>query len=132
MVADCMEKKNILWNVDLSLWAESRIMLCSMLYIFKSFSSPLLSDEELKYEKSFGSEVLIQMEMGTLQWIYEELKCWEWEPCSYKEKFYISDAVENFHWMVADCMEKKKHIIKYRSESVGRERNHVVFFAWYL
>ena len=45
----------------------SRIMLCSMLDIFKSFSSLFLADEELKYEKSFGSEVLIQMEMGTLQ-----------------------------------------------------------------
>ena len=95
-------------------------------------SSLLLSDEELKYEKSFGSEVLIQMEMGTLQWIDEELKWWEWEPCSCKEKFQIADAVEKYNWMVADCMEKKNYIMKYRSESVGRERNHVVFFAWSL
>ena len=50
-------------------------MLCSLLDIFKSVQlifftigqSVLLADEELKYEKSFGSEVLIQMEMGTLQ-----------------------------------------------------------------
>ena len=50
------------------------------------------------------------MEMGTLQWIDEELKWWEWEPCSCKEKFQISDAVEKYNWMVADCMEKKKQL----------------------
>ena len=50
-------------------------MLCSLLDLFKSVQlifftigqSVLLGDEELKYEKSFGSEVLIQMEMVTLQ-----------------------------------------------------------------
>ena len=110
MVADYMEKKNVLWNVDLSLWSESRIVLCSMLDIFKSFSSLLLADKELKYEKSLGSEVLIQMEIGTLQWIDEELKWWEWEPCSCKEKFQISYAVEKYNWMVADCMDKKKQL----------------------
>ena len=96
MVADCMEKKNILWNVDLCLWAES-IIMCSMLDIFKSFSYLLLADEELKYEESFGSEVLIQMEMSALLfwWIDEEFKWWEWDPCSCKEKFKISDAVES-------------------------------------
>ena len=75
-----MEKKNYIMkyrseSVGREREREREIMLCSLLDIFKSvqlvfFStgqSVLLADEELKYERSFGSEVLIQMEMGTLQ-----------------------------------------------------------------